>query len=661
MRSDDIGMFWEDMPQKRGKGNVVRIQPPIPDTGWEPPKQLPNLTTAKVISLDLETYDPGIEEKVGPGWARGVGHIVGVAIGADNGGRWYFPIRHEVEPEYNWDPEVVLKWLRHTLSNPKQPKVGANIIYDIGWLQQEKVFVKGDLHDVQYAEALLSESAKVGLEILGQKYLDEGKESNQLYQWCSDYYGGAVNDKQRKNIYRSPPRLVGPYAESDADLPLKIIEKQWGLLSKEGLLDLYLMECDMIPLYIAMRFAGVTVNIPYAEELSERLGSYQESAQEKLNHFVGFKINTDSSHDLKKAFDKLGLSHPETKKGNPSFQKDFLEALEHPIGEAIREIRKYRILKNTFIDGYVLGSHIHGKVYGQFHPLRGDSGGTRSGRYSSSTPNLQNLPSRDSELAPMIRGVFIPDIGHLQWRKYDYSQIEYRFLVHYAVGLSGHQARELFIANPYLDYHEFAQNLVKERTGQSIERKYIKNINFGLIYGMGIAKLSKSLGLSKEEGTKLFDAYFAAVPFAKETMDECANIAKNTGAITTILGRKSRFELWKPKRGDGIPLSYEKALIQYGNIERAYSHKALNRRLQGSAADLMKKAMWLCWKDGVFDATGVPRLTVHDELDFSDPGGKDEAFREMKYRMETALKLNIPVIADYEAGPDWGHVEEIAA
>ncbi len=661
MRSDSIGFFWEDLPIEKGNRSIARSMPPIPDTGWVPPKYLPDLSTAKVISIDLETYDPELIEH-GPGWARGIGHIVGVAIGADCGGRWYFPIRHEIEPEMNWDAEVVLMWLRKTLSNPEQPKVGANIIYDIGWLKQENVEVKGSLYDVQYAEALLNEASHVALEVLGKKYLGEGKESNELYQWCADYYGCAANSKQRKNIYRTPPRLTGPYAESDADLPLRIIAKQWGLLSKEGLLDLFLMECQMIPLYIEMRFAGVTVNIPYAEQLCEDLKKKETVFQAELDKLVGFGVNVNAGDSLAKAFDSLSVSYPRTEKGNPSFVKIWLEALDHPLGDLIKEVRKHQKLRSTFVEGYILNSHIGGKIYGQFHPLRGEEGGTRSGRYSSSTPNLQNIPSRDLILAPLIRGLFIPDIGHEAWKKYDYSQIEYRFLVHYAVGKSGDDARQMFNDNPDMDYHAFTQNLVKELTGMVIERKPIKNLNFGLIYGMGKDKMGRELGLTKAKTNELFNAYFKAVPFAKDTMASVMEEAKKTGVITTILGRKSRFDQWEPSDWNkkGKALSIDKALLYYGQIQRAYTHKALNRKLQGSAADLMKKAMWQCYTDGVFDVTGVPRLTVHDELDFSDPGGKDEAFLEMKHIMENAIPLNIPVKADGEVGPSWGDLKDIA-
>lgn len=232
-------------------------------------------------------------------------------------------------------------------------------------------------------------------------------------------------------------------------------------------------------------------------------------------------------------------------------------------------------------------------------------------------------------------------------------------LIHYAIGQAGENARRHFIENPETDYHIYAQNVVKDATGIFIERKPIKNINFGLIYGMGVPTLAANMGMTKAAAKSLMEAYFKGVPFAKPTMDAAMAEAKRLGVVTTILGRLSRFDLWEPANYQDIrpAIPYEAAVNQYGpNIQRAHTHKALNRKLQGSSADLMKMAMLKCYEDGVFAETGVPRLTVHDELDFSDPGGKDEAFREVKHIMETAIKLSIPFRTDCEAGPSWGNL-----
>lgn len=635
--------------------------PPIPDVLWTPPSAFPNLSAARVLSLDTETWDPELTEH-GPGWARGKGHIVGISLAADNDGKWYFPIRHETETDQNMDPEAVLRYVRHALSNPRQPKIGANLIYDLGWLSEEGIDVAGELCDVQLAEALLSERGEVNLDHLGEKYLGRGKETSLLYRWLADWFGGEPTGAQRKHIYRAPPRLVGPYAEEDALMPLQIARKQWQLIQERGLGDVLDIENRLIRLLLAMRRKGVSVDVGRAEELRNTLIEMEQNTQQVFDELCGFHCNVDAAADLAKAFTAARVQFPTTAKGRPSFTKNWLEHCEHPLAEHVREIRRVSKLRGTFVESYILNSHVDGKVYGQFHSLRGDSNGTRSGRLSSSTPNLQNVPSRDKVLAPLVRGMFIPDAEHKQWRRFDYSQIEYRFLVHFAVGPGSVEAQQRYHDDPDTDYHEYVINLIKEMTNFTLDRKPAKNINFGLIYGMGIPKLLRTLGLSKHDGEKLFSAYHKALPYVKTTMEATSEEAQRQGYITTVLGRRSYFDLYEPARfsQEKYPaLPYELAIRKYGAVKRAGIHKSLNRRLQGSAADMMKVAMVECWEAGVFDddACGVPRVTVHDELGFSDPGDRDEAYRECRHILETALSLNIPITVDEEVGPDWGHVK----
>jgi DNA polymerase I-like protein with 3'-5' exonuclease and polymerase domains len=670
-RFDNIGMFWADVPTGRSAADRIRVRPPVPHTGWAAPTEFPNLSAARVISFDTETFDPELEQS-GPGWGRGVGHIVGYSLGAKdalgNVGQWYFPMRHEDTPEDNLDPAQCMAFAKHWLETPDIPKVGANLTYDYGWLLHEGIRVMGPLFDVQFAEALLDERARVGLDVLAQKYLGQHKQGSLLYQWCADYYGGNATDRQRKNIYRSPPSLVGPYGESDASLPLQIMEHQWPLLVKEQLLDLFHMECELIPLMVAMRMQGVPVNVPRAEELYEGFGKEVDILNVKLRELVGFGVNVNSSDDLARAFTAHGIPYSRTAAterapdGKPSFTAGFLEGVEHPIGQMVVDIRQREKLRSVFIKSYILDNHVNSVVHGTFNQLRGEGSGARSGRFSADTPNLQNIPIR-TEIGKRIRSVFADK--YRPWRKYDYSQIEYRFLAHFAVDKgdgSADAVRQAYARDPNTDYHVQTQDMVKSISGLIIPRSNIKNMNFGLIYGMGEPKLARQLAVSPSKAKEMFAAYHLGAPYAKATMQACIEEAQLYGTITTFLGRKSRFDLWQPDGygRDGIPVTYEKALVSYGNIKRAYTHKALNRRLQGSAADQMKMAMHRCYKAGIFDVTGYPSLTVHDELDFIDPGGVDEAFNEMQREMETCLKLRVPVRADYEIGDDWGSVGDPA-
>lgn len=667
MRDDLFGLFWEDAPKpKRGGERVLGPMPPIPDTGWLPPNpsDLPDLRHARALAFDVETWDPELEDN-GPGWARGKGHIVGFSLAAE-GVKLYVPIRHTIEPHHNLDPVNMLKYLGHCLGGPGD-KIGANLLYDYGWCKHEGVEVNGDLHDVQFAEAILHSQSKLNLDALSLKYTGEGKDSDLLKQWILDWYGGSPT-KYRKDIWRSPPRLAGPYGERDADAPFHVIKKQIPLLIRDNLYDLYRMECDLIPLLCEMRFQGVSVDIPYVEQLRDEFVAQEKELQAQLNHMAGFEVNTNAGDSLARAFDNLGIEYPRTKptpqkpNGNPSFVKEFLSGHSHPFPKLITETRGLSKLRGTFLEGYILDGHVDGKVYGSFHPLSGTEGGARTGRFASSTPNLQNIPTRTAN-GKKIRNAFTCDDGHDRWEKWDYSQIEYRFLAHFATGEGSDAIRAAYNADPKTDYHNSTAALIKNVTGVELQRSYVKNINFGLAYGMGLDKLANDLGVSKDEAKRLSDAYHKGVPFARKTMEMLSDFAARMGYIATILGRRNHFDLWEPAGWGqkGIPLPYEEALYEYGSdIERAYLYRTLNYVLQGSSADQMKSAMLKAYKSGVFRYTGVPRLTVHDELDFSVSGHCEDAFRELQNIMQNVIPLRVPVIAEREIGTRWGGVQSVA-
>jgi len=663
------GLFWHD-----DRPEVRRLMPPIPETGWQTPRDLPSLAAAHALAIDVETYDPELTAH-GPGWARGRSHLVGIAVGTDDGWRRYFPIRHTVEASYNLQPEHVLAWAAVELARPQQPKLGANLMYDVGSLRAEGVLVQGELYDVEFAEALLDEAATVNLDDLGQRYLDKGKTSSQLYDWCRAWYGGGVD--QRMNIWRAPPRLVGPYAEGDVDLPFAVLDKQWQRLQSEELVDLFRMECALIPLLVEMRFAGVSVDLVRAEQVRSDLLAASTIEQAKLRSIVGFDVNVNAAASIAKAFDKFGYPYDRTPKGAPSFDKDFLVACHNPIAGAVNEIRKLDKLRTTFVENYILGAHVKGKVYCSFNPLRADETGARSGRFSSNDPDLQNIPVRDKVWGKKIRGLFIPDSGHKQWRKFDESQIEYRLLVHYAVGPGADEARCKYATDPNTDYHSWVQHeVVGPQAGWDMStpelvkfwRFLVKNINFGCVYGMGEGHLAELINKPLREAKTILAAYHRGVPFVRATMAACCDEVERLGYITTLLGRRSRFDLWEPvtrakcaaARLANPPLPYNEALLTYGQIKRAYAYRSLNRRLQGGAADLFKVAMLKCWQSGVYAQTGVPRLIVHDEKDFSDAGNStNEAFREMKHIMETPLRLRVPLIVNEERGPNWGELRDV--
>jgi DNA polymerase I-like protein with 3'-5' exonuclease and polymerase domains len=657
-----MSLFWEEI--KKVKGGPIRERPKIPKTKWKPPSEFPNLSSCKLLAVDTETYDPDLLTH-GPGWARGVGNIVGVSIAADVNNAWYFPVAHTEESQLNLSKERVFRFLKDVLEPKGVAKIGANITYDIGWLRREGIFMSGPFIDILFAEALIDETRfKYDLDSIAQKYLGEGKETNKLYRWAAQYYGGAADDKQRKNIYRCPPQLVGPYAEGDVIQPYRIWNEQRKILKKENLTAVFNLESRLIPLMIDMRFRGVRVDIPATEQAIDKLKTREVILLDELKAETGFEVNVNAGASIQKAFDAKGLKYPLTPKSKKaSFTKDFLQFHPHKIADLIVRIRQVNKARVTFLENYILNNNVNGRLFCEFPQLKGEVGGTVSGRFSSRNPNLQNIPARDPESKLLIRGCFVPDLGFDAWGCIDFSQIEYRFLAHHAKGNGGKDIRRMYKSDATTDFHLAIIKMIYEIVAIELDRKPAKTINFGLVYGMGKDKLRRSLGLSSKESTNLMEGYHTAVPFVKDTFQYYADQAQTKGFIKTILGRRSRFNTYSiPYNYDLPALPYTQALKLYGpNIERAFTHKSLNRKLQGGAADYMKTAMVNCYESGIFDALGgPPHLTVHDELDFSFDHNKKKVLKEMVHTMNHAIELKVPMFTSFEAGPNWAAGVEYA-
>lgn len=652
MRADDIGLFWERMNEPKAKGSRTkgpRVLPVTPETGWRPPTGFPNLSGASRLCVDVETKDIDLNE-LGPGVRRDA-QIVGIGIGTDDA-RWYFPIRHEIEPEYNMNPEAVIAWARDTLRGP-QPKVGANLLYDTDFLAQEGVICGGPWLDVQVAEPLLDENRRTyALDALGRSYLGEGKVGDDLEKWVKHAY---ADKHYRAHIWHASPRLVGPYAEGDVDLPLRILDKQLPLLAQQELGPLFEVETALLPMLLDMRRKGVRIDILRAQSVDDELTLAIGTANEKLKVIAGRAVNVNAASDLKRLFEKEGVPYPKTDKGNPSFTSEWLAHHAHPLCALVVEIRKLTKYRDTFIRGHIFRNQINGRIHCLFHPMRGDDNGTVSGRFSSSLPNLQNIPVRDEYWGPRIRSIFVPDEG-CEWVRHDWSQIEYRFLAHFGIGDNAEVVRQQYRDDPDISFHKF----VVELTG--LNYKAAKNVNFGLVYGMGVNLLASTLDMSPEQATReVFDIYHEKVPFVKDTYNYASQRALSRGYVKTILKRRARFTMYSDSGaafGSEVEALPEvEARTKWGNrIRRAFTHKALNRVLQGSAADLMKKAMVDIWQSGVYRDIPTAHLTVHDELAHSKPVGAaaEKAVREIKHMMENALTLRVPILATEERGPNWG-------
>ena len=910
----------------------------VPDRKWSPPVELPSLQGVGRIAIDIETKDPDLRAR-GPGFRRGA-KVIGLAVGTDDGRRWYFPTGHEGGG--NLDEGVVKRWAKAELGGFSGEVVGANLGYDLDGLATcwgvELPNVKA-FHDVQVAEPLLDEDRfEYNLDALSRDYLGEGKDERLLSEAGAAY--GFTGSAVKKNLWRFPAGLVGPYAEGDVDRPLRIIEKQLARLEGEGLMRVYDVERRLIPILVAMRRRGVRIDVPKAEALRRRMRVRLDGIVAELKRVAGPKAELGEAASLGPALEARGIHVPRTAKTNvPSITKVFLEAYKSDeLVKIILEGRKVSTIISTFLDSQILGFAVGGRIHPTFNQLKNDEGGTigrfclsggtpvmipggtkviqdiregdevycydkdrrltigrvkwsgktglrpvirvmfkglynkkpvalvmtashpvrltsgeyrsagdlktgdrvmaltrsgnsgysllrifgdhrkkaqsehrtvfmikngylpdvvhhvdetrsnngaenleghtrsshqkvhmsheeavrraylghiRSGgtavramndaktvwsmlrappkemkdRYESgqtvsriaremsvakgtvkkrlrafgiepvpnnhhvvsieelpglhevydieveehhnfianevcvhnsgSNPNLQFIPARDEELAPRIRGIFVPEEDE-DWQRDDASQIEYRFLTHYAVGKGAEEAREAYRRDPKTDFHKMCAQMLGVDPEDKVRRKRVKNTNFCKVYGGGLPKIAVTFGCSVEEATEFVTEYDKKLPFVKETYDAAARWAQRRGYIVTILNRRQRFKFWEP-RGNfdrrAVPLLKTAALEKYGSgIVRAWAFTALNKKLQISAADMLKKGMVDAWEAGVCRIIGPYLITLHDELDNSIPRTKagDEAGRELTRIMEKAITLSIPIIVDRTRGKDWG-------
>jgi len=617
------------------------------------PTSFPDLSQAKVIGIDCETKDPHLKTK-GPGTIRKDGFVAGVSVSTDTGYRAYFPVRHLGGG--NLDPDIVFSWLRKTLSNPKQIKIGANLLYDLDWLNTEEVEVAGPCYCVQVAEALLDENKKrYALEILSHQYLGKGKDEDLLRE-AAEAYG--IDPKAE--LWKLPAKYVGAYAEGDAYKPCAIFDIQKKKLEEEGLWEVFQLETELLPILLKMRLQGVPVDLEKAEAVAKEFDTREDTLRNEVRDDIGFFIDEWSGQKIAAVCDQRGIDYPRIEEtDNPTFTSDWLKAHEVPWLNKIQKIRTINRAMGKFIKTDIIDAAIDGRIHARFKPTRTDdkvedSGGTRTGRFSSSNPNLQQVPARDEELAPLIRSIFIPDPGK-RWCKLDYSQQEPRISVHYAFLSSLRGAREYRDAwnnNPHMDFYEPIQ------TSTGLDRRKSKDCALGRGYGMGIEKMAEKAGCSVKIAQDHLDKFDSVVPFIKDLFDRCESKAKRTGFIKTILGRRRHFNTWEPfdswKRRSRHrqyiePLSHEKAEEKWPGVRlvRANTRNAYNSLIQGSAGDQAKQAIVDVYKD----RKQVPYIVVHDEADYGVES-KMEALR-MKDLMERAVELEVPVVCDLDLMETW--------
>ena len=611
-------------------------------TEWICPESFPDLSGYQYVAIDLETRDPNLKTR-GSGSVIGQGEIIGVAVAVE-GWSGYYPIGHR---EGNMDKRKVLEWITKVCAD-ENTKIFHNAMYDVCWLKAYGIKINGFIIDTMVMLSLIDENRRwYSLNSASYDYLGEVKSEQSLREAAE-----AAGVDAKSEMYKLPAMYVGSYAEKDAELTLELFRVLSREIQKQNLQNVFDLETNLFPCLVEMRFKGVRVDVEQAHTLKQKLVSQEEELLLQVKKETGIETQIWAARSIAKVFDKLELDYLRTEKTqSPSFTKNFLQEHKHPLVQKIAKAREINKAHTTFIDTILKHEH-KGRIHADINPIKSDQGGTVTGRFSYSNPNLQQIPARNKDLGPMIRGLFIPEKDHT-WGCFDYSQQEPRLVVHYAATTepicfndSVTKIVEKF-KDDSVDFHQTVADMA------NISRSQAKTINLGLFYGMGKAKLQAELGLNtKQEAENLFNQYHDNVPFVRELMNRTSSFAQTSGSIGTLLGRKCRFDKWEPSTfGMHTPMTLEEAERTYGRgrIRRAFTYKALNKLIQGSAADMTKKAMLDLYQEGI-----IPHIQIHDELDLSIES--QEQAKKIIEIMENAVKLTIPNKVDYESGQTWGEI-----
>ena len=615
------------------------IQQPLftPETEWVPPDRLPDLSGHAEIAIDLETRDPNLIT-MGSGSVRRDGEVVGIAVAVE-GWTGYFPIAHEGGG--NMDRALVLDWFEEVL-HTTSTKIFHNAMYDVSWIRSMGFHINGGIIDTMIAASLIDENRfSYTLDSIGKDYIGMRKNEKLLQDAAKDF---GVNPKAE--MWRLPAPFVGEYAEKDAEITLKLWHALQHEISKQDLWDIFNLETNLFPCLVDMKFKGVRVDVEKATAVKKQLITTEKKLLQDIKKITGFDIEIWAAASIATAFDKLKIPYDRTDKGAPSFTKNFLATHPAELPKLINEAREINKANTTFIDTILKHEH-NGRIHAEINQIRSDQGGTVTGRFSYANPNLQQIPARHMHLGPLIRSLFIPEEKCI-WGCFDYSQQEPRILVHFAslMKLEGTGT----IVDAYKDGSADFHQMIADMAG--IERKQAKTINLGIMYGMGKNKLMAELGLLKDAAEKLLKTYHQRAPFVKMLSEAVSRRADDSGKIRTIGGRLCHFDLWEP-HGFGIkkPLKHADALREHGpGIKRAFTYKALNKLIQGSAADMTKQSMLALYQEGV-----IPHVQIHDELDISISTMEDAD--KIITIMEEAVELQVPNKVDFEKGDSWGDIK----
>ncbi len=677
------------MATSRYKPNPNQIPMFPPSSSWVRPAEPPNLSDAREVVFDTETDDRHLSMNLGPGWFDHIGHVAGISL-AWEGGAVYLPVAHPDSDNFNHGG--LGDYLKQLFRQSQTRFIAHHAAYDVGWLKSEWGIEPPEILDDTMAMAAIVDETQTSysLDNLCKARGIPGKDETLLRDAARTF---GFPGKGAEVIARLPARYAGPYAEQDGRATQGLYHKLLPILEAEGTYNAYRLEADLIPLTVEMRRRGIRVNLDAVDRAARAL---EDKSQELLNEVARETGGIVSIKDVRspawmaRTFQQLGIYYPSTELGAPSFEASWMKKSEHKVPRLIARAKQYRDAADKFLRNYIIKYSWKGRIHATINQFKSEDGGARSHRVSYADPPLQQTPSRDEDIAPLVRGAFQPEEGEL-WCADDYSQQEYRLIVDTAETLErmepeakqrlGRRLRTNIVIqgaidtgdeyrrNPSVDFHDWVAEITR------LKRRRAKDVNFAKAFGAGVPQFALMTGMSQSEAAAVMRQYDQKLPFVYQTAAIINKIAADQGYIRMLDGARSHYPTWEasdwngkemrtylalPDNRGGMPCSYEEAIERvrdprhpwYGQVRRAFTHKAFNHRIQGSAARMMKRAMLGCWRAGY-----VPMIQMHDELGFSV--NNPNTGREVAEIMRTAIPTQIPMKIDVEYGVTWGRAAKV--
>ncbi|HHF3089742.1 DNA polymerase I [Vibrio alginolyticus] len=583
---------------------------------------LDKLQTAELFAFDTETDNLDYM----------LANLVGLSFAVDEGIAAYVPVAHDyLDAPEQLDRDWVLEQLKPILEDATKAKVGQNLKYDASVLARYDIELKGIKHDTMLESYIYnSVGGKHDMDSLALRFLQHS---------CISFEHIAGKGKNQLTFNQIELEQASPYAAEDADVTLRLHNRLFANIEQDESLKTVYEEIEMplVPVLSRIERTGVFIDEMKLSAQSVEITARLDELEKKAYEIAEQEFNMNSPKQLQAIlFEKMGL--PVVKKtpsGTPSTNEEVLQelALDYPLPKLILEYRGLAKLKSTYTDK--LPKMINpstGRVHTSYHQAV-----TATGRLSSTDPNLQNIPIRN-EAGRRIRQAFVAPSGH-KILAVDYSQIELRIMAH----LSGDQA----LLDAFRDGKDIHAATAAEIMGVSIEdvsseqRRRAKAVNFGLIYGMSAFGLAKQLGIPRGEAQAYMDTYFERYPGVMQYMEDTRSTAADKGYVETIFGRRLHLPEIKSRNG-----------MRRKAAERA----AINAPMQGTAADIIKKAMLLVDQWIQEEGNGRVKLLmqVHDELVFEvEESSLSEIESKVQKLMESAAELKVPLVAEAGHGDNW--------